>query len=189
MKVKNRSHSVVVYTIPDLNIIRRFAPGEVKEVELTELQKLAYQPGGTYILANCLQVNKENAKTLDLNPEREYFMTEQQIKDLILKGSIDEFLDALDFAPKGVIDMIKSFAMTLPMSDLVKAEALKEKTGFDVVKALDFERQAQMELNEKTSSTTGLKRRVNGENPDAPVNETVIKPKRRVPQALAQEEE
>ena len=31
MKVKNRSASVAGYTIPDSNIRRRFAPGEVKD--------------------------------------------------------------------------------------------------------------------------------------------------------------
>lgn len=180
MKVKNRCNSVVLYSIPDLNIRRRFAPGEIKNVATEELEKLSYQPGGLYILANCLQVSTADAKTLEINPEREYFLTEQGIKDLILVKSLDEFLDALDFAPKGVIDLIKAFSMTLPMKDLSKAEALKEKTGFDVVKALEFDRQAKIDAGITATSTTGIKRRVNGENPDTPA--VTPTPKRRVPQ-------
>ena len=186
MKVKNRCSSVIGYAIPDLNIRRRFAPGETKNVAKEELEQLVYQPGGLYILANCLQVSVEDAKLLDINPEREYFLTDQGIQDLILVKSLDEFLDALDFAPKGVIDLIKTYSMTLPMRDLAKANALKEKTGFDVIKALEFER-LQKEEEAKTSNTqptSGMKRRVNGENPDAPaVVEESPKPKRRVPQS------
>lgn len=189
MKVRNRCNSVVGYTIPDLNIQRRFVPGETKNVAKEELEQLAYQPGGLYILANCLQVSKEDAQTLELRPEREYFLSDQEIKDLILNKSLDEFLDALDFAPIGVIDLIKKFAISLPMTDLSKAEALKEKAGFDVVKALEFERQAKKDLEEATGAkpaVTGLKRRVNGENPDTPA-EPVSRPKRRVPQTTTEE--
>lgn len=32
MKVKNRSTSVVSYTVPDLNIKRSFVAGEIKEI-------------------------------------------------------------------------------------------------------------------------------------------------------------
>ena len=42
MKIKNRSANLVVYFIEDLNIHRRFAPGEVKDVTMEEIQKLLY---------------------------------------------------------------------------------------------------------------------------------------------------
>ena len=54
MKVKNRSASVVVYTVPDLKVRRRFVPGEIKEIPQEELQQLLYQPGGEEILTSCL---------------------------------------------------------------------------------------------------------------------------------------
>lgn len=41
-KVANRSASSVVYRIPELNIRRTFAPGEVKILSFEELQKLSY---------------------------------------------------------------------------------------------------------------------------------------------------
>ena len=63
-------------------------------------------------------------------------MSEAQIRDLLLTGSLDAFLDALDFAPIGVIDLIKTMAVGLPLTDLNKRRALKEKTGFDVDSAL-----------------------------------------------------
>ena len=67
----------------------------------------------------------------------EYDMSEQQIADLILNGSLDAFLDALDFSPIGVLDLIKKYSVSLPITDMEKRIALKEKTGFDVDKAIE----------------------------------------------------
>ena len=80
----------------------------------------------------------DEAVTTDLNVHREaeYDMSEMQVRDLLLTGSLDAFLDALDFAPMGVIDLIKAMAVKLPLTDLNKRKALKEKTGFDVDKAI-----------------------------------------------------
>jgi len=35
-------------------------------------------------------------------------------------GSLDEFLDCLDFAPEGVTDLIKTLAVELPLNDVAK---------------------------------------------------------------------
>lgn len=137
MKVTNRSSSQVGYAIADLNIKRLYQPGETKNVSKEELEKLAFEPGGLYILSNFLQVSVEDAKTLDIHPEREYYLTPEGVKELIRTGSMDEFLDCLDFAPKGVIDMIRDYAVSLPMTDMSKAEAFFEKTGFNVLKAIE----------------------------------------------------
>ena len=67
----------------------------------------------------------------------EYDMSEQQVADLILNGSLDAFLDALDFAPIGVLDLIKKYSVSLPITDMEKRTALKDKTGFDVDKAIE----------------------------------------------------
>ena len=52
--VKNRSSSTVVYKIPDLNLRREFAPGEVKRITFGELEKLTYQQGGREMLEQYL---------------------------------------------------------------------------------------------------------------------------------------
>ena len=135
--VKNRSSSVVVYSIPESNLRRTFAPGETKRIPFSELEKLTYQPGGRELIANFLQIMEEEVtQDLNIHREPEYNMSEAQVRDLILNGSLDAFLDALDFAPIGVIDLIKSLAVSLPLSDYNKRKALKDKTGFDVDKAL-----------------------------------------------------
>ena len=65
-------------------------------------------------------------------------MSEQQIVDLLKNGTLDAFLDCLDFAPVGVMDLVKKYAIALPLNDSAKREALKKKTGFDISKALEM---------------------------------------------------
>ena len=136
--VKNRSASIVVYKIPELGIRRSWNPGEVKRISFGELEQITYQAGGRELLANFLQiVEEEITEDLGINRQPEYDMSEQQIVELILNGSYDAFLDALDFAPIGVIDLIKKFSVSLPITDMQKRQALKDKTGFDVDKAIE----------------------------------------------------
>lgn len=131
--VKNRSAGVVGYNIPEEKIRREFAPGETKKISWYELDKLSYQPGGTRILEEFLQVyNEEAIQELNLRTEPEYFMGEADVIKLIREGSLDEWLDALDFAPAGVMDLIKQLSVTMPLNDYNKRKALKDKTGFDI---------------------------------------------------------
>ena len=149
--VKNRSSSVVVYSIPESNLRRTFAPGETKRIPFSELEKLTYQPGGRELIANFLQIMEEEVtQDLNIHREPEYNMSEAQVRDLILNGSLDAFLDALDFAPIGVIDLIKSLSVSLPITDYKKREALLKKTGFDVDKAIANDK-ASKESDEPSS--------------------------------------
>ena len=50
--------------------------------------------------------------------------------------SIDEFKDALDFAPNGTKDLIKQYAVSKPLNDYDKREAIKAQLGLDVSKAI-----------------------------------------------------
>ena len=135
--VKNRSAGVVAYTIPEDNVKRRFTAGETKRISYEELLHLSYQPGGRELMANFLQIQSIGVpKSLGMNPEPEYYMSEAQIVDLMKNGSLEAFLDCLDFAPEGVIDLIKKFAVELPLDNYNKRQALKEKTGFDVDAAI-----------------------------------------------------
>ena len=160
--VKNRSSSVVVYRIPETNLRREFQPGETKKIPFGELEKLTYQPGGYTLLEEFLQIVDE-AVTNNLNVHREveYDMSETQIRDLLTHGSLDAFLDALDFAPIGVIDLIKTMSVSLPLEDYNKRKALLEKTGFDVDKAVaNLQAEKAEEKTAATESAAPTERRV-----------------------------
>ena len=136
-RVKNRGASLVVYKIPEDGIRREFKPGQTLQISSEELEKLTYQPGGTVILSQFLQIlDLDGIQAAHIKTEPEYHMSEQDVAKLITSGSLDAFLDCLDFAPIGVIDLIKKLSIEIPMVDISKRKALKEKTGFDVEAAL-----------------------------------------------------
>ena len=166
--VKNRSAGTVSYKIPELNIKRFFHVGETKKISYDELEKLSYQPGGRKLMLHVLQIEEpEVVKQLDMSVEPEYWLDENKIKELIQgNDNLDAFLDCLDFAPVGVIELIKDLAVKLPMTDLNKIKALKQKTGFDVQLAL---------INNQDDDDTPIeapKRRVKAETEDKPARRT-----------------
>ena len=138
MNVKNRSAGMLVYSIPEHGIRREFAAGETKKITYEELVWLSYVPGGRQLMELYLQIKNEEAlEELNVHTEPEYHMSEAQIIDLLKDTSkYDEFLDALDFAPAGVIDLIKIFSVSLPLTDTRKIDAIRNKTGFDVSAAI-----------------------------------------------------
>lgn len=143
VKVRNRAEGSVGYIIPDLgNLNRQFMANETKEVSFDELRKLSFVPGGRYLLDNCLIIEDKDAlQELVGDVQPEYFYTEEDIKNLLLAGSMDAFLDFLDFAPQGGIDLAKDLAVKLQINDINKREAIKNKTGFDVTKAIEFNKE------------------------------------------------
>ena len=162
--VKNRSAGVAVYKIPELGIRRSFAPGEVKQISAEELEKLTYQPGGMALLAGFLQImDQAGIARIGLKPEPEYHMSEQDIAALMTSGSLDAFLDCLDFAPPGVIDLIKKLSVSLPLSDFQKKKALREKTGFDCDAALKHVMEEKEDEGQDTILKTSGERRVKEE--------------------------
>ena len=89
-------------------------------------------------MTNMLQIQEIKAtENLNIHTEPEYFMSEDDVVNMLLNGSVDELKDALDFAPKGVIQIIKDKAVELPLYDMRKRQAILEMTGFDVTAAID----------------------------------------------------
>lgn len=157
IKIRNRSEGTVGYVIPDMgNLNRQFMVNETKLISEEELQKLYNIPGGQYLLTHCLIVEDKNIlQSIVGNVEPEYFYTDEDIKNLLTTGSLDAFLDFLDFAPQGGIDIAKSLAVKLEINDINKREAIKKKTGFDVTKAIEFNKETAEDVHqeEKTRRT------------------------------------
>lgn len=175
--VKNRSSSMTVYSIPEDGIRREFAPGETKKISFDELEKLTYQPGGKIILNSYLQVtDAEVQEELNIHVEPEYYLDEAQIVDLLQNGSLDEFLDCLDFAPTGVLDLVKDISTKLPLTDYEKRKALKDKLGFEIDKAIANIEAEAADDGEGAFHEVGKTRRVQpAEGEDAPARRTTGK--------------
>lgn len=137
VKVRNRSNGRSAYTLSQYkdraNLRREFAPGETLEIDLEELEALTYVPGGKILLTEYLQVlDRDAIEKLQLTVEPEYDMSKDDIINLLQYGTMDAFLDCLDFAPSGVLDLIKELAVDLPLNDSAKRKAIKDKLGLDV---------------------------------------------------------
>lgn len=138
VNVTNRDSGQVGYTLPDRNLHRTFAVGETKKISLEELQQLSYTPGGEYILKNCLIVNNTDAlSALNLEVEPEYFYTETEVRKILAEGSLDQLEDCLNFAPDGVLDLIKKIAVEEELPDTRKRKLISEKTGFNIDNAIN----------------------------------------------------
>ena len=158
IKVINRSNARVSYPIPDSNgLIRLWHAKESKDIPMDELRKVMWTTGGAYILKNNLIIeNKEAVKELfSVEPEPEYYYTEEEIKKLLLTGTNDQLLDCLDFAPEGVIETVKNLAVSLKLNDMLKREIIFDKTGFNVTNAININKESEKtEEVEKTERRT-----------------------------------
>lgn len=152
LKVTNRDNGTVGYTIPDLgNLHRNFAPGETKTLTYEELEKLSWVPGGEYILKNNLKIDNEEVVAALLGiVEPEYYYSEDEVKILLShEGSLDQLKDALQYAPTGVIELIKSIAVKEELSDVNKRKAILDATGFNVTSAIEINHAAKEEAAQK----------------------------------------
>lgn len=149
VEVVNRSDCNSGYILEDGNVHRSFTPGEMKKITMGELRALSYSPGGDALLREFLQIkNAEAIEELLGSVEPEYNYTPDDVKRVMLSGTMDEFLDMLDFAPDGIREMIKDFAVKLELNDVRKREAIFEKYGFNVDNAIRNNR-AEREALEK----------------------------------------
>lgn len=138
MKVYNRSDSNITYTLPELNTRRVFALGECKDLDAKELEALWQMDGGMTIIKDYLVIDDKDwvAQHWDDAPI-EYFWKADDVKKCLIEDSLELFRETLDYAPQGVIDLIKMLAWQLPITDLNKVEAIKQATGFDTLAAID----------------------------------------------------
>lgn len=161
VKITNRYDGRVGYSIPDLgNLYRGFAPNETKEVTMEELRKLSYMPGGQSMLEKYFVLdNKDAIAELVGGVEPEYYYTEEDVKNLLLTGSLDELKDCLDFAPAGVVEVVKKLAVELKLNDIAKRKAIKDITGFNVDTAIYVNEETSEErVEEKKERRTAVKK-------------------------------
>lgn len=159
MNVLNRSTDQVVYSLPEMNIRRVFTVGENKEIPAEELRALSQLDGGLILLKEYLRVD-DRAWVDEYLPDApiEYFWGSDEVRKCILEDSPELFSETLDYAPEGVIDMIKDFSWKMPMTDMNKIHSLLEKTGFDVLAAIEVMKSKDGEVQEKPRRKERLRR-------------------------------
>lgn len=119
--VVNRSNGTVSYRLPEINVYRLFQKNEKKHISEEELRSLNASAGGLTLIREYLFVDDEALRNELLGVvEPEYFYTKDEVTELLNNGSLDQLEDALNFAPDGVLDLIKDLACDLPCNDVAK---------------------------------------------------------------------
>lgn len=154
VRVTNRDNGHVGYRIPDMNnLVRDFSANETKNITVEELKKLAYISGGPTLIRDYLVIeDPEVVEEILGDVEPEYYYDEEDVKKLLLNGSLDELKDCIEFAPKGTVDLVKQLAVELPLNDVTKRKAILDMTGFNV--------DAAIMINEETKDEVEDTRRV-----------------------------
>jgi hypothetical protein len=151
----NIMNHTVVYKIEEDKIRRVFHGNETKKVPASEIRKLNYRYGGQVLLNNHLRVeNKALREELNIQLDvPEYEWTPSDVDRVLTTGSMDELLDALDFAPTGIVDMLVSRAIELKINDVNKRKAIQKATGKNVDQAISFVEEAEKETPQKEVKT------------------------------------
>ena len=139
INVTNRSAGTVVYRIPEENIRREFNPHETKKITEDEIEKACSQPGVRELFYNYLFIDDEHIlhDVINLDEQPEYWLTEDMIPNWLNTCTLDQFQDAIDFAPLGVIDLIKKYAVSQPLNDFSKRDIMLKKLNFNVTNAIE----------------------------------------------------
>lgn len=172
IKVTNRSNGFVAYTLPEKHLRREFNPRETKTIDYEELLEVSVQVGGRELLYNYLLINDAEAmrEILNVHEEPEYWLAEEKIPTWMNSCSLNEFKDALDFAPDGVKELIKKYAVSVPLNDVSKRMAIKDILKFDVSAAIALI--AEDAAEEADGATVTSKRRSAATTINAINNET-----------------
>lgn len=144
--VKNRASHNVGYSLQDKGIHRHFTAGEVKKLPLDEIKALAWSTGGLRTLKKYLIITDAKAReeifgTAECEPEDLY--TKEDIKNLVLKGTVDELDDCLTFGGEAVRDLVVEVAFENEVSDIRKRELILNKTGYDITTMIKNEKESQ----------------------------------------------
>lgn len=138
IKVLNRSDGTVTYHLPELNNTRRvFNLGESKDISEKELNALFQMNGGAELIRHFLMVEDREWVKKTFDAPIEYFWGYDEVKKCLLEDDVELFSETLDYAPQGVIDIIKLLSWQLPVKDLNKIHIIMEKLGFDVLGAIE----------------------------------------------------
>lgn len=181
VEVFNKSAGVVMYKIPNspAGNVRTFSAHQKQTVSVQELNDLCQHPGGLELFYNYLYINDPEVvrSILQLEPEPEYWLTEDKIPSWMETCSLDEFIDALNFAPKGTKDIIKKLSVDNKLNDNNKRQAIKDILGYDVSAAIEA---AEPDEDEEVSSVAPTTRRAAVTSIKAPErqvkNTTIIVP-------------
>lgn len=128
VKVWNRSSGKISYEIPELRARKEWTVvGALQQVSVEELQALRYMPGGAKLMDKYMLIKDQDVcEFLGMATDPEYFYDENDIKVLLEKGTMDQLLDCLEFAPAGVLEILRQIAVDSKLDSSEKRRVISE---------------------------------------------------------------
>lgn len=134
VKVWNRAVGGISYNIPELRIKREWRKtGDLQIVKLEELEAFRYIPGGSKLMNKYMLIKDQDVcEFLEMPTDPEYFYDENDIRVLLKEGTNDQLLDCLEFAPKGVLDLLKKIAVEMKLDSSEKRSIIGEHLNVNI---------------------------------------------------------
>jgi hypothetical protein len=159
--VKNMTDGIVGFRDQMTNRLYSFSPNQPMSISAGTLRALSYSSGGLELLQNYLTVeNTELREEFNISPDMvEYDWDQQKVDSVLLEGTLDELLDALDFGPTGIKELIVSRAVALDLPDVHKREAIQEKTGANITNIITAAKTNEEDAKEAPSGRRTAKKK------------------------------
>ena len=168
IKVKNLVDYNVGYKIEEDNVRRQFAPYEIKQIEAGELRKLNYTRGGHILLTEYLSVmNRNLADEFGVDSDsfdNEYNWDVNKVDSVLTSEPIEVLQDALDFAPKGVLELIKDRAIALKLDSMDKRQIISSALGIDLSSMIEVQKMNEEEDPDSNAKPKTRRAAKNSEN-------------------------
>lgn len=156
--VTNRDNGEVVVVLSNDKLIH-FNAGETRKISLEDLAEMRSGEGNRVLLKDYLMIKDQQALDyLEIETEPEYFYTKEEIQVLLETGTLEQLEDCLNFAPEGVLDILKDVALSIELPDTRKRKLIAQKIGYDidniirVRQFLNAEDSAEEDANRKNDS-------------------------------------
>lgn len=152
VNIKNETLGRVGINIPDLKLKRVWErKGVIRQIPYEDLEQAFYEPGVEYMFREgILSIDDmEVKKALGLEPENAtepaniIILSDEQRKRFLTAMPMHEFRQEVGKLSYEQINSLVDYAIQNEIANLDKCELLKEKTGIDIIKAIQLNREAK----------------------------------------------
>lgn len=154
--VKSESTGRLSINLPELQLKRIWEKkGTIRPISFEDLQQALYVPGVEYMFKEGMLSIESMQDKIDLGLEPEGTKENSPVNIIILNDSqkkryltvlpISEFKQELEKLPYEQINSLVDYAIEKELMDMDKCDILKEKTGIDIIRAIQLNRQAKEE--------------------------------------------
>ena len=154
--VKSESTGRLSINLPELRLKRIWEKkGTIRPISFEDLQQALYVPGVEYMFKEGMLSIESMQDKIDLGLEPEGTKEDSPVNIIILNDSqkkryltvlpTSEFKQELEKLPYEQINSLVDYAIEKELMDMDKCDILKEKTGIDIIRAIQLNRQAKEE--------------------------------------------